>query len=151
VWDYPRPAICEPTGRRIEVAFGGVLIASTRRAMRVLETSHPPTYYIPREDILADALAPAAGGGSLCEWKGLARYFDVRAGGRVATRAAWAYDAPTPPFRIMAGHVAFYGAMMDACRVDGEQVRYQDGGFYGGWITPDVVGPFKGGPGTMGW
>jgi uncharacterized protein (DUF427 family) len=150
VWDYPRPPRLEPTPRRIEVIFNGVTVADTIRAYRVLETSHPPVYYIPPDDILPGALVPAAGS-SVCEWKGQARYFTVQAGDRSAVRAAWAYPAPTPAFAPIAGYVAFYPQAMDACRVDGEVARPQPGRFYGGWITSDVVGPFKGEPGTEGW
>jgi uncharacterized protein (DUF427 family) len=150
VWDYPRPARAEPCSRHIEVWFGGVKVAETRRAWRVLETSHPPVYYIPPEDVLPGTLVPATGS-SYCEWKGAARYWTVRAGGREAEKAAWSYDSPTAAFAGIRGSVAFYAASMDCCLVDGQEVTPQPGGFYGGWITADVVGPFKGGPGTWGW
>lgn len=150
VWDYPRPPRCEPTSKRIVVVFAGVTIADTVAAKRVLETSHPPVYYIPTADIDMRHLRRAAGG-SLCEWKGLAQYYDVVVGSRVAEQAAWAYPQPTPAFAAIAGHLAFYAGMMDACTVDGELVRPQPGGFYGGWITSDLAGPFKGEPGSMGW
>jgi uncharacterized protein (DUF427 family) len=150
VWDYPRPPRLEPTSRHITVVFHGVQIAETRRAWRVLETSHPPVYYIPREDIAMEYLH-AATGSSFCEWKGSAAYFDIQVADRRTPRAAWTYAAPTPDFRAIAGCVAFYPGLMDACYVDGEQVEPQPGGFYGGWITKEIVGPFKGGPGSWGW
>ena len=150
VWDYPRPPALEPTRARLVVVLGGVTIAETRHAYRVLETSHPPNYYLPPDDVLDGALAPAAGS-SFCEWKGRAHYFDVRGGDQVAPRAAWGYDTPNERFEAIRGFVAFYPALMDACFVDGERVEPQDGGFYGGWVTSAVVGPFKGGPGTRGW
>jgi uncharacterized protein (DUF427 family) len=150
VWDYPRPPRVEATGKRIRVVFAGVTIADTHAAQRVLETSHPPVYYIPRADIHPDCLVEASGS-SVCEWKGQARYFTVVVGDRRAERAAWSYPDPTPAFRALREHVAFYAGPMDACYVDDEQVTPQPGGFYGGWITRDVVGPFKGEPGTWGW
>ncbi|MEO1170761.1 MAG: DUF427 domain-containing protein [Myxococcota bacterium] len=150
VWDYPRPAICEPTSRSLEIRFADAIVARTQRAFRVLETSHPPTYYLPPEDIAEGVLVPARGT-SVCEWKGVARYFDVVVGERSAKRAAWGYDRPTPSFAPMAGYVSFYAHLMDACFVDDEQVQAQEGDFYGGWITSHVVGPFKGAPGTWGW
>ncbi len=150
VWDYPRPPRLERFGGCIQIVLGGVTIADTRGAYRALETSHPPVYYLPPGDIRPDALV-AAGGTSLCEWKGAARYFDVIGGAKRAPRAAWCYPDPTPAFAPIAGYVAFYPAPMDACSVDGERVTPQPGGFYGGWITANVVGPFKGEPGTFGW
>jgi uncharacterized protein (DUF427 family) len=127
-----------------------VAIAETSRAYRVIETSHPPVYYLPPTDILLGALVATARS-SFCEFKGAARYFAVVAGGKRAEDAAWAYPDPTPPFAAIRDYVAFYPGRMDACTVDGEVVVPQPGGFYGGWITSDVLGPFKGGPGTMGW
>ena len=150
VWDYPRPAIAEPTPKRLRIEFGGVVIAETTRGVRTLETSHPPTYYFPPGDVAEGVLRPVPGR-TLCEWKGQARYFDVAAGGKVAERAAWAYPGPTPGFVALAGFVAFMPGAMDACFVDGERARPQAGGFYGGWITDDLAGPFKGGPGSWGW
>jgi len=150
VWDYPRPPRLERFSGHIRIVLGGVTIADTRGAYRVLETSHPPSYYLPPDDIRPDALV-AANGASLCEWKGAARYFDVVGGAKRAPRAAWSYPHPTPAFTPMTGYVAFYPAAMDACFVDGERVTPQPGGFYGGWITANIVGPFKGGPGTVGW
>jgi uncharacterized protein (DUF427 family) len=150
VWDYPRPPRLERTDRRIEVVFGGVTLARTVRARRVLETSHPPVYYVPPEDVRMEHLTPSDAT-SFCEWKGRALYYDVLTDEREERRAAWYYPDPTPPFRDLTGYVAFYPSRMDACRVDGEKVAAQPGDFYGGWITPDIVGPFKGGPGTWGW
>ena len=149
-WDYPRPPRLEATRARLVVVLGGVTIADTTRALRVLETSHPPNYYFPPDDVALDALVPSAAG-SFCEWKGRAHYFGVRAGERVEGDAAWAYGTPSPAFAAIRHHVAFYAHRMDACFVDGERVVPQPGGFYGGWITSAVVGPFKGGPGSRGW
>ena len=150
VWDYPRPAIAEPTQRRLQVVFGGTVVADTKDGYRTLETSHPPTYYIPPRDVEQAFLSQTAHS-SFCEWKGRARYFDVTVGEHHAGNAAWAYPNPTPGFRGLADYIAFYPALMDACYVDGEQVEPQPGGFYGGWVTSHVVGPFKGAPGTRGW
>jgi len=150
VWDYPRPPRVEGVSKRIQVVFNGVLIADSVRANRVLETSHPPVYYIPLEDIRTEYLVEAAGS-SVCEWKGRARYYTVAVGNRRAERVAWSYPEPKPGYEAIQGHLAFYAGPMDACTVDGERVGPQPGGFYGGWITADVVGPFKGGPGTVGW
>jgi len=137
----------------VTVALGGVVVADTTRAQRVLETSHPPSWYLPPEDCDLGCFHEAAGS-SFCEWKGVARYWTVRvtspSGPVVAERAAWSYPDPTPRFAAIAGYLAFYPSVF-ACRVDDVLVVPQDGGFYGGWITPDVVGPFKGGPGTLGW
>ena len=149
-WNYPRPPRAEPTPRRIRVVFGGVLIADTVRAQRVLETSHPPTYYIPRDDVKIEHLTPADGS-TFCEWKGRAAYFTVEVGSRRAEKAVWTYPDPVPAFDAIQDHLAFYASRMDACTVDGEQARPQEGGLYGGWITSHVVGPFKGAPGTWGW
>jgi uncharacterized protein (DUF427 family) len=150
VWDYPRPPKVEETGKHIQLFFNGQLLADTRRAQRVLETSHPPVYYIPSEDIRMDYLISSKGD-SWCEWKGQAAYYDVAIGGKLARRAAWTYSNPTPSFEAIKDHVAFYAWAMERCLVDGEQVRPQPGNFYGGWITNDIVGPFKGEPGTSGW
>lgn len=150
VWDYPRPPRVEASRRHIRVEFAGAVVADTHRALRVLETSHPPVYYIPPEDIRMEYLVEEPGS-SFCEWKGQARYYSVEVEGRKARRAAWSYPDPSPGFSAIKDHVAFYPEAMDACTVDREQVRPQEGGFYGGWITRDIVGPFKGGPGTSGW
>ena len=150
VCDFPRPPKLEPWPERIRIELGGMTIADTTRALRVLETSHPPTYYLPIGDLLAGTLRPA-GGGSMCEWKGAAAYFDVVAGETVVRRAAWSYPHPTPAFVAIVDHCAFYCAAMDACWVGEHRATPQPGGFYGGWVTPHVTGPFKGGPGTLGW
>lgn len=150
VWDYPRPPSLEQTDRHVVVELGGRVIADTTRAWRVCETSHPPVYYVLRADI-ADGVLQPAGGGSFCEWKGPAAYWTVTAGDRTEPDAAWSYESPSPAFAVMAGAVAFYPGRMDRCLIDGEVVRAQAGGFYGGWITDEVVGPFKGEPGTRFW
>lgn len=150
VWDYPRPPRLEPMSQRVRVLFNGITIADSTRAYRVLETSHPPTVYISPEDVRIEHLT-AAPGRSLCEWKGQARYFDVTVDGRTAAQAAWSYPAPTPAFAAIAGYLAFYPSRVDACYVDNELVQAQAGDFYGGWITRDIVGPFKGAAGTRGW
>jgi uncharacterized protein (DUF427 family) len=150
VWDYPRPPRLEPFGGRITVELGGEVIASTDTGWRVLETSHPPTYYLPRTAFRAGALRPAPGS-SWCEWKGQARYFDLVTRSRVARKAAWNYPEPTQGFEPIADAVAVMAGQVDRCTVNGEEVIPQPGGFYGGWITSWVVGPFKGIPGSMGW
>ncbi|QGY02709.1 DUF427 domain-containing protein [Methylobacterium mesophilicum SR1.6/6] len=149
VWAYPRPPRLEPVTVRLRVMLGGV-IAETEAGFRVLETSHPPTYYLPPDAVAAGALASPRRGG-VCEWKGQAVLFDVQGGDRRAPGAAWTYPDPTPAFRDLAGYIAFYAGPMDACFVGEARVTPQPGSFYGGWITPGIVGPFKGGPGTMGW
>lgn len=150
VADYPRPPRLEPSRRTIRIVLGGETIASTDAAWRVLETYHPPVWYLPPAAFKPGVLRPAEGS-SLCEWKGHARYWHVAGGGRTAHRAGWSYPDPTEPFLPIRDHVAVYAGPMDACFVDDEQVLPQPGGFYGGWITSDVEGPFKGGPGTLNW
>ncbi len=150
VWDYPRPPRVEPTAARVRVELGGVTIADTTRALRVLETSQPPAFYLPPDDVALEHLEPVARH-TFCEWKGHADYWDVRVGDRVAASAAWSYPSPTPGFVAITGHLAFYPRLMDACWVDDEQVQTNEGDFYGGWITSTVVGPFKGAPGTGHW
>ena len=150
VWAFPRPAVAEATSAHLVIRHRGVIVADTRRAIRTLETSHPPSYYIPRDDIAPGALR-SAGGGSFCEWKGEARYWDVVIGDVVLPRVGWSYPLPTPSFALLRDHVAFYAAPFDHCSADGETVTPQAGGFYGGWITSRLAGPFKGGPGTQGW
>jgi len=150
VWDYPRPPRLEPEPRRIRVVLDGVTIADSTAALRVLETSHPPVYYLPPADIADGVLTPTAGR-SFCEWKGEATYLTVSAGGRSEHAAAWRYDHPAAGYRAMTGHVAFYAQRMGACHIGEELAAPQPGGFYGGWITSWVVGPFKGEPGTSGW
>lgn len=150
VWDYPRPPRVEPSDETIEIRLGGTVVARTDRSLRVLETSHPPTYYLPLEAFAEGVLQPV-GGTTYCEWKGTASYYDVVTTGRVAARAAWTYPEPTQGFEALRAHLAVMPAAMDSCTVDGETVTPQEGGFYGGWITSRVVGPFKGAPGTRGW
>lgn len=150
VWDYPRPPWVEANDEHVEVWLGGVVVASTDRSWRVLETSHPPTYYLPRSAFGEGVLRPTAGQ-TWCEWKGRASYLDLVAGDRVAPRAGWTYLEPTAGFEEIAGAVAVMPGLVDRCTVDGEVVEPQPGGFYGGWITSRVVGPFKGAPGTRGW
>ncbi|WP_435744440.1 DUF427 domain-containing protein [Microbacterium sp. PMB16] len=150
VWDYPRPPRVERVAERVAIRLGGELIADTRDAVRVLETSHPPVYYLPIADFVPGALADAPGS-SFCEFKGAARYFDVRGGGVVREGAAWNYPHPEPGFESLAGRVAVYAGPMDECTVGDEVVTAQPGGFYGGWVTSAVVGPFKGIPGSLGW
>jgi uncharacterized protein (DUF427 family) len=151
VWSYPRPPRLEREPRAVRIDFGGGPIAETQAAWRVLETSHPPVYYLPRGAFVDGALRRAPGE-SFCEWKGSAQYWDVIGlDGAVAARAGWSYPTPTPRFAELADHVAVYAAMMDACFVGGEQVTPQPGRFYGGWVTSWVKGPFKGGPGSWGW
>ena len=150
VWDYPRPAIAEPTAARIVIEHRGVIVADTRRGVRTLETSHPPSYYIPPDDIAPGVLRPA-GGGSFCEWKGAARYWDVVVKDVALPRVGWSYSNPTVPFAMLRDHIAFYAGPFDRCSVNGETVIPQPGDFYGGWITANLAGPFKGVPGSMGW
>lgn len=150
VWDYPRPPIAEATNARIVIEHRGRIVADTRSAVRTLETSHPPSYYIPRSDI-APGLLRRASGSSLCEWKGAAAYWNVVIDDDVLPRVGWSYATPTPAFAALRDHVAFYAAPFDRCTVDGETVVPQPGQFYGGWVTSGVAGPFKGNPGSMGW
>ncbi|MBP3035835.1 DUF427 domain-containing protein [Arthrobacter sp. zg-ZUI100] len=150
VWDYPRPPRVDPTSEHVQVFLGGELVADTTSAVRVLETSHPPVYYIPLEDLAPDVLVPASGS-TFCEFKGRASYFDVVAGSTRAGRAAWTYPDPVPGYGLLASRAAVYPGKMDRCTVDGEEVQPQEGDFYGGWITGRVTGPFKGAPGTGGW
>ncbi|HVT58374.1 MAG TPA: DUF427 domain-containing protein [Thermoanaerobaculia bacterium] len=150
VWDYPRPPRLERCAKLVQIHFGGVLLAESRSCWRVLETSHPPVYYLPPSDIRMEHLLPSERR-SFCEWKGLASYYDVAAGGRRAPDAAWSYPEPTLSYKEIRDHVAFYPQAMERCLVDGEPARAQPGDFYGGWITAEIVGPFKGGAGTAGW
>jgi uncharacterized protein (DUF427 family) len=150
VWDYPRPPRLEQSDKVIQVIFNGVMIAETRRAFRVLETSHPPVYYLPPDDIKMEHLT-RTNGSSFCEWKGQAAYYTISVSHKTVTNAAWFYPQPTPAFAPIKNYVAFYPSLMDACYVDGERVQAQEGDFYGGWITRNIVGPFKGGAGTWDW
>lgn len=150
VWDYPRPPALVDSPKRIQIVFNGQTIVDSDRTKRVLETSHPPVYYIPPTDIAMEYLK-AAPGTSFCEWKGRALYYTLTVAERVAERVAWYYPTPTERFQDIANYVAFYPSRMDACYVDQEQAQAQVGDFYGGWITSDIVGPFKGDAGTWGW
>ena len=147
VQSYPRPPALEPVPQRIMIRLGGVLVAQSTRALRVLETHHAPSYYLPPEDVYA-TLRPVQGS-SFCEWKGVARYFDVIAGGKPAARAAWCYDSPTARFAALAGYVAFYAGLMEEAWVGDLRVIPQPGSFYGGWVTPNLDGQIKGAPGTQ--
>jgi len=150
VWDYPRPPRLEDSPKHIQIIFNGVIVADTRRAKRVLETSHPPVYYIPPDDIKMEYLTSSPRS-SWCEWKGQAAYYSISVGDKRVENAAWYYPRPAAGFGSLKGYVAFYPGLMDGCYVDGERVQAQAGDFYGGWLTSDIVGPFKGEPGTMGW
>ena len=149
VWDYPRPPQVEPTRRRIRVELGGETIVDTRGAHRVLETSHPPAYYIGLDDVAPGVLEPSPGRTTVCEWKGTASYYDVVVGGQRAERAAWTYHDPLPGFEAIRAAVAFSPAPMHCCWVDEERVEPQPGGFYGGWITSDVLGLVEGARGRL--
>ncbi|HAC66293.1 MAG TPA: hypothetical protein DCF68_22845 [Cyanothece sp. UBA12306] len=150
VWDYPRPPRIEDTTKHIQIIFNGEIIADTRRAKRGLETSHPPSYYIPIEDIKREYLTESDRR-TYCEWRGWACYYDLTVGERTAKNVGWYYTEIFPAYEQLKGHVAFYPGPMDACYVDDEKVTPQPGDFYAGWITSDIVGPFKGEPGTRGW
>ena len=150
VWDYPRPPRLESTPKRIRILFNGITLVDTNQAKRVLETSHPPVYYVPPEAVQQQYLQPTPRA-SYCEWKGQAQYFNVTVGDRQVVNAVWSYPTPTARFATIKDYLAFYPSLMDACYVDDEQVQAQAGDFYGGWITSNIVGPFKGGAGTWGW
>jgi uncharacterized protein (DUF427 family) len=150
VWSYPRPPSATVTGRHVVVVLGGQVVADSTRAVRVCETSHPPVYYVPRDDIVPGVLHQA-GGGSLCEWKGTATYWDAVVDGQRTAAAGWSYEDPAPGYENLRGAVAFYPGRVEQALVDGRPARPQPGGFYGGWITDEVTGPFKGEPGTLGW
>ena len=152
VKDYPRPPAIEKTSKHLKVMLGDVSIADSTNAYRVLETYHPPTYYIPPEDVRMDLIQRSSGGRTTCEWKGQATYFDVipKNGKEPVQRRVWSYEHPTKQFSEIAGYLCFYASPFE-CFVDGEKVEAQPGDFYGGWKTSDVIGPIKGGPGTWGW
>jgi len=154
VWDYPRPPRLEPTSKRLVVEHAGHVVADTTRAMRVLETSQAPAYYLPEADIDMELLRPATAR-SFCEWKGTASYGDLVVatpdGEVVVANAAWTYLHPVEAYAGLVGHWAFFAQSVDRCLVDGEQARPMDGGVYGGWVTDDIVGPIKGGPGSATW
>ncbi|MEU4563683.1 DUF427 domain-containing protein [Actinoplanes sp. NPDC023936] len=150
VWDYPRPPRVERVPERVTIVHAGRTIVDSDSCLRVLETSHPPVFYVPRDDIAEGVLEPGDGR-SYCEFKGVAGYWDLVVGGTRVPRVGWSYEQPVPAYAEITGFVAFYPSRVDECRVGGERVLPQEGDFYGGWITSDVVGPFKGGPGTRGW
>ncbi len=150
VWSYPRPAVAEPSPAHIVIELRGVILADTRASIRTLETSHPPSYYIPPADIAPGVLRRAEGS-SFCEWKGWATYWDVVTEDLVITRVGWSYPNPGPGFLNLRNYIAFYAAPFDSCSVNGEIVTPQPGDFYGGWITSALTGPFKGIPGSHGW
>lgn len=150
VWDYPRPPRVEPSDRHIRVVHAGAVVADTVRAFRVVETSQAPAWYVPPADLDPALLVPTTTL-TFCEWKGLATHWAVRVGAAAVADAAWSYDQPTPPYAAIAGHLAFYPARVDECWVDDERAAPMPGQVYGGWITSEVVGPFKGGPGTAHW
>jgi uncharacterized protein (DUF427 family) len=149
VWDYPRPAVLAQDAREVVIRWGRIEIARTNRAIRVLETAHPPSFYLPWEDVARDHLQSAAGT-SLCEWKGSARYWSLIDGLRSLPRVAWSYPQPLPGAEALAECVAFYPGNLE-CSVGGARVAPQPGRFYGGWVTPELVGPFKGEPGSESW
>lgn len=150
VWDYPRPPRVEDSPKHIEVILNGKVIADTRRAKRVLETSHPPVYYIPSDDVTLEYFTPGTRH-TYCEFKGAASYYAITVGDVTVEDGAWYYPEPSPGYEALRNHIAIYPGKMDACLVNGERVQPQAGDFYGGWITSDIVGPFKGEPGTQGW
>ncbi len=150
VWDYPRPPRVEDSSEHIQIVYNGVTIVDTRRAKRVLETSHPPVYYIPLADSKAEYLLPGSQQ-TYCEFKGRASYYTLSVNGKSTPNGAWYYPEPSPGYESLAHLIAFYPGKMDACYINGEPVQAQSGDFYGGWITHSIIGPFKGGPGTSSW
>lgn len=150
VWDYPRPPSVEPFHGLIQIVYGGIMVVNSTLAQRVLETSHPPGYYIPKADILMDMLFPTPRT-TICEFKGVASYWGITVDGQREPDIAWSYENPRAGYAAIRGYLAFYAGKMDGCYVDGEKVNAQLGDFYGGWVTSNITGPFKGGPGTRGW
>jgi uncharacterized protein (DUF427 family) len=150
VWDYPRPPIVESVSTHLRIVFNGEVIADTNQSYRVLETSHPPTYYLPissfKNGVLNEGTHSTA-----CEFKGISFYYDIKNGNKTALNAAWGYPTPNGKFKTIKDHIAVYADKMDACYVGDEKVQAQEGDFYGGWVTAKIVGPFKGGQGTWGW
>ena len=151
VQSYPRPPALEPVPQRLHATLGGKTVLDTTRALRVLETHHAPTYYIPPKDIAEGVLVPVRGGGTFCEWKGRASYFDLRVGAEHRPRAAWCYNKPSARFTGLTGYIAIYATALDAAFVGSEQVQPQPGDFYGGWVTSNLLGTVKGAPGTRHW
>ncbi len=150
VWDYPRPPRVECAPQRVRVEFGRIVLAESTRALRVVETASPPVYYFPPADVQVAHLEPVEGS-TLCEWKGFAQYWSVCVKGLIAERAAWSYPDPDPEYSAIEGHFAFFPGKMDACYVGDERVMAQEGGYYGGWVTSSIVGPFKGEAGSDQW
>ena len=150
VWDYPRPAVAEPSARHVRIEHRGIVVADTRAAVRTLETSHPPSWYLPPDAVAPGLLRPSPRR-SFCEWKGEAVYWHLDVTGERLRDVGWSYPDPTRAFAALRDHVAFYAGPLDRCLVDGEAVTPQPGGFYGGWITAGLAGPFKGVPGSTGW
>ncbi|HET9102671.1 MAG TPA: DUF427 domain-containing protein [Solirubrobacteraceae bacterium] len=151
VWDYPRPPAVQPCEARVRVQLGGETLADSRHAFRVLETSHPPTIYVPPCDVAMERLGPSAHQPTFCEFKGRAHYLDAIVGERTVTAVAWTYPNPSSGYELLRDHLAFYADRVDGAWLDEQQVDAQESGFYGGWVTPDITGPFKGPPGTRGW
>ena len=151
VWDYPRPPAVEPCARRVRIELGGRVLADSAAALRVLETSHPPTIYVPPGDVNRTLLVASDARSTWCEFKGSARYFDATVGDRTARSVAWTFADPTPGYEALRDHLAFFPGRVDAAWLGDERVEAQPSDFYGGWITSDLVGPFKGPPGTLGW
>jgi uncharacterized protein (DUF427 family) len=150
VWDYPRPPRVEPDDRTVRVVHRDLVIAESANAVRVLETSHPPAFYLPPEDVNMGYLTLGRGR-SICEWKGNAEYWDLAVSNDTVPNAAWSYPEPLPAYAALAGWLSFYAGRVDECTVAGEAATPQEGGFYGGWITSEIEGPFKGAPSTSGW
>jgi uncharacterized protein (DUF427 family) len=151
VWDYPRPPAVRPCHRRVRIELGGEVIADSTDALRVLETSHPPTIYLPPADVRGDLLSESRARSTWCEFKGAARYLDATVDGRTVRAVAWTFAEPTAGYEAIRDHVSFYPGRVDAAWMGDERVHAQEGDFYGGWITSDLVGPFKGAAGTLGW
>jgi uncharacterized protein (DUF427 family) len=151
VWDYPRPPGLVPCERRVRVEHGGVVVADSERALRVLETASPPTIYVPAADVKTGLLEHAPHKQTFCGWKGEASYFHLRGEEGVAEHAVWTYREPKEPYGALRDHYAFYAGRVDACFLDDERVKPQGGAFYGGWVTAEIAGPYKGEPGTEGW
>jgi uncharacterized protein (DUF427 family) len=151
VWDYPRPPAVVPCARRVKVELGGEVLSDSTDALRVLETSHPPTIYIPPADVRLDLLIESGARSTWCEFKGAARYLDAVVRGRRFPTVGWRYPNPSPGYETLRNYIAFYPERVDAAWLDDERVQGQESDFYGGWITTDLIGPFKGPPGTLAW
>ena len=151
VWDFPRPPAVDRCARRVRIEAGGALVAESAAALRVLETSHPPTIYVPPGDVRAELLVPSDARPTVCEFKGRANYLDLVVGDRRVAAVAWTYPHPVAAYAALRDHVAFFPGRVDAAWLGEERVEAQPGDFYGGWITVDLVGPFKGAAGTLGW